>query len=157
MRVFMGIGASKGEAEIMRSRLCLLVAVALIGCGPEGEGNLGPDASYLTSITVVTLQYGQDLLVADSVLRLSFAAVLEDSRCPTDVVCVWEGNAGVELGISAGTGPTFPLRLNTSQEPGSAVWNGVLVTLLEVTPAPTSESTIPTEAYSVTLRLEPRN
>ena len=140
---------------MMKRTLCLLVAGALTGCGSTGEGDVGPGSGYLTDPSVVSIQYGQDLVVPGTVLRMSFSDVLEDSRCPTDVVCVWEGNARVELGIGAGTGPTFPLQLNTSLEPGSAEWDGVLVTLLQLTPAPTSGSTIDPEAYAVTLRLEP--
>jgi hypothetical protein len=32
--------------------------------------------------------------------RITFKQVLEDSRCPTDVTCVWAGDARIELTIS---------------------------------------------------------
>jgi hypothetical protein len=33
-------------------------------------------------------------------LGVTFAAVLEDSRCPADVTCVWEGRASVNLNLT---------------------------------------------------------
>jgi len=98
---------------------------------------------------------GEDRVIPGTVLRMTFASVVEDSRCPSDVVCVWEGNATVEVGIGTGTGPTFPLQLNTSLDPRSVEWNDVLVTLLALTPDPVSDSAITPADYAVTLRLEP--
>ena len=90
-----------------------------------------------------------------SVIRLNFGRVLEDSRCPIDVTCVWAGNAKVEIGIGAGMGPTHPLLLNTDNGPRAVTWSGIRVTLLELTPSPHSENPIRLEDYSVKLRLEP--
>jgi hypothetical protein len=140
---------------MLKKILCLLAAVAFIGCGTNGETDLGPEPSYVTSITVVTIPYGQEVAVEGTVLRMNFGDVLEDSRCAVDVVCVWEGNGKVEVGIRAGMGPTSMLQLNTSLEPRDAEWNDVLVTLVELTPAPTSGDPISLGDYSVTLRLEP--
>jgi hypothetical protein len=33
-------------------------------------------------------------------VRITFKQVREDSRCPTDVTCVWAGDARIELAIS---------------------------------------------------------
>jgi hypothetical protein len=105
----------------------------------------------------VTLQFGDDRVVEGTTLRMTFASVLEDSRCPSDVVCVWEGNAKVEVGIGVGMGPTHALQLNTTVDPRSVEWNGILVTLLEVSPYPASTEPIPATEYAVRLRLESRS
>ena len=76
--------------------------------------------------------------------------VVEDSCCPIDAICIWMGNEMAEVGIAAGTGPAFPLRLNTPMEPRSADWNGARVTLLEL-----SSETIRAEDYTVKLRVAP--
>lgn len=104
--------------------------------------------------TELTLRVGEEKAIGGSVLKLSFGRVLEDSRCPIDAICVWEGNAAVEMGIRAGMGPTIPLRLNTTLEPHAAAWNGVLVTLLEVAPAPKASEPTRPDAYSVKVRVE---
>lgn len=139
----------------MKKTICMVAMVALSGCGSTTGPEVDLEGAFVTTPIEVTLQYGEDRVVAGTVLRMSFAAVLGDSRCPSDVVCVWEGNAEVEIGIGAGMGPTSALQLNTALAPRSVEWNEVLVTLLEVTPYPVSDVPIADAAYSVKLRLEP--
>lgn len=40
-------------------------------------------------------------IITTEELAIEFMEVMEDSRCPTDVVCVWAGRAVVKLGVSA--------------------------------------------------------
>ena len=42
---------------------------------------------------------GQTAEIKRSDTRITFRQVREDSRCPTDVTCVWEGDAKVEVVI----------------------------------------------------------
>jgi hypothetical protein len=129
--------------------------IALAAC----DESTGPEAArqdaVLTSGQEMTLRYGEEKAVGQSVVRLSFGQVNEDSRCPIDAVCVWAGNAQVELGIRAGMGPTYPLRLNTNLEPRSTVWSGIRITLLDVQPAPKASEPTKPEDYSVKVKLEP--
>jgi len=132
-----------------------LLAVAITGCGDPTTPDLDRDSALLPASREIVLEYGDDIRLKGSVIRLSFGEVLEDSRCPVDVTCVWEGNGKVVIGIAAGMGPTHALILNTSLEPRSVVWSGIRVTLLELTPSPHSGTSIPAEDYAVRLRLEP--
>lgn len=52
----------------------------------------------------------------NNVLFITFLAVVEDTRCPTRVQCITEGDAVVRFGYRMGLGPTVPfiLRLNTA-------------------------------------------
>jgi hypothetical protein len=130
-----------------------LVVLAL-GCG----GGTGPDtelaANELAGPTEITLRHGQEAVVAGTALRVAFVRVSEDSRCPIDVICVWQGNAAVEVRLRVGDGAPSSLELNTALEPMASERDGVRVTLLEVQPAPRAAT--PTEAkdYSIRLRLE---
>ncbi len=101
----------------------------------------------------VVLRPGQEIVV-DAVFRVLFSEVLEDSRCPVGVSCVWEGNAAVRIGLTLGTGPTHPFTLHTSQQPRSAEHGGYRVTLVKVEPVPVAGSAIDPGAYRVTLRVE---
>lgn len=139
----------------MMVTLSTLFAVGVAGCGNPTEFDEAPDSALLPAPREIVLRHGQDTRLEGSVLRLSFAEVLEDSRCAVDVTCVWEGNGKVVIGIAAGMGPTHSLILNTSLEPRSVAWSGIRVTLLELTPAPRAGIPIPQEDYSVRLRLEP--
>lgn len=138
----------------MKRLVSATTLVLVLGCGANAVGPVDEQPTFLTSLpTELTLQYGEERRVG-GVLRLSFVEVLEDSRCPVDVTCVWAGNAKVLIGIGMGMGPTHPLELNSTLEPRAVDWNDVRVTLLKVTPEPRSTDTIPLEAYAVRLRLE---
>lgn len=113
-----------------------------------------PESASVTG-TEFVLKYGEEKVLDGTVVRLNFGDVLEDSRCPKDVTCVWAGNATVLVGIAAGSGPTHALELNTTLEPHSRDRLGVRVTLLAVTPEPESDRSIPDEEYRVRLRVEP--
>ena len=95
----------------------------------------------------VELRVGDEVTVPKTVVE-------EDSRCPVDMVCVWEGNAAVELGLTAGSGPTHLHVLNTALEPKAVDFSGVRVTLVGVAPEPREGQPIPEDEYVVTLRLE---
>ena len=131
-----------------------MLFAALAACGDPAGPEVIPDTTVVPASTEMTLKVGEELPVGGSVVRIVFARVLEDSRCPIDVVCVWAGNAVVELGIRAGMGPTFPLQLNSTLEPRAAEWNSIRVTLLEVHPAPRASEPTRPEAYSVKIRVE---
>ena len=101
----------------------------------------------------VVLAIGEEILV-DGIFRLLFFDVSEDSRCAVDVVCVWEGNAEVMVGLTLGTGPTVPFTLNTSLEPGEAEHGSYRVSLLELSPEPRSDAPIDPGNYRARLRIE---
>jgi hypothetical protein len=132
-----------------------LIVIGLAGCGsstgPEVDERL---LDVLSAPQELTLAYGEERSVGGSVLMVSFARVVEDSRCPVDVVCVWAGNALVELGIRMGMGPTFPLQMSTTLEPRFADWNDIRVTLLELLPQPRAGDPPRPEGYTVRVRLE---
>jgi hypothetical protein len=104
----------------------------------------------------VTLRVGDTTFVRN--IEIRFGGVLEDSRCPLDVQCVWAGNGQVQLGVGPprGTqGPTERMLLNTMENARSGDAWGLRVTLVELTPAPKSTQPIPPESYVVRLKVEP--
>ena len=104
----------------------------------------------------VTLKVGETTVVNN--IEIRFGAVLEDSRCPEDVQCVWAGNGQAALGVGPprGTqGPTQRVLLNTMEGAKSGDAWGLRLTLLGLTPAPKSTQPIPAESYVVRLKVEP--
>lgn len=126
----------------------------LMACGDAVGPEVTPDTTVVPASTDMTLRMGEEKSVGGSVVRVVFARVVEDSRCPIDAVCVWAGNAVVELGIRAGMGPTFPIQLNSTLEPQAAEWNGVRMTFLELQPAPRAATPTRPEDYVVKIRVE---
>jgi hypothetical protein len=86
-------------------------------------------------------------------LRLTFLEVSEDSRCPIDAACVWQGNAAVQIAVGLGRGVALPRTLNTS-EALYLDFGGYRVTLLELLPAPRAGVSIPPEDYRAVFRVE---
>jgi hypothetical protein len=124
-----------------------VVAACAAGPGDGGE----PDVHRLPLDSLV-LAPGQEVRV--DLLRMSFQRAGEDSRCPIDVVCVWQGNAAVELALGIGTGPSYPFVLNTANGAPAVEHGGYRVTLLDLAPAPRAGVEIPPDEYRATVRVE---
>lgn len=97
------------------------------------------------------LQHGQRALVGGETL-VRFIGIAEDSRCPSDVECVWEGNAraDLEMRVSGYDPVRFSLNTHTGFT-NDTVINGVRIQLLDVMPYPKSTVSIDPKAYSVRL------
>lgn len=115
----------------------------------------GVDVTPLDAPVELELRGGEERRIGASAMRVEFRVVLEDSRCPQDVVCVWAGNAAIEIGLVAGDGAKHTVVLNTGIEPRATEWNALRVTLLSVNPVPREGQAIPARDYVVLLRFEP--
>ncbi len=80
--------------------------------------------------------------------EIIFSEVLEDSRCPADVTCVWEGRASIKLDVK--NKETQSLILTTIGQT-SVFFDSYKINLVEIVPYPVSTKTLPHEEYSVTL------
>lgn len=99
------------------------------------------------------LRVGQSAEVTGTPLHIRFEAVPEDSRCPADAVCVWQGNARVSLHTAIEGEDAEPLLLNTGIDPRTARADGYRISLETVQPAIYSDRTVAQEDYVITLRV----
>lgn len=100
-----------------------------------------------------TLSPGQTATVNGTNVRLTFDRVSEDSRCPTDVNCVWEGDAVVVLKVKA-EAEEATREVHTQggdSRSRKAPVGDYVVTLVRLEPAPRSTTTIEASAYRATL------
>lgn len=84
----------------------------------------------------LTLAYGEAAENAPTRTVIRFDSVLEDSRCPTHVVCVWEGNARIALDLQE---PGGEHRFSLNTHAGYArdtVLAGRTIRLINVLPYP---------------------
>ena len=116
----------------------ILTIIMLLGIG-------GIAAAQTTD--TITLKPGQQKTTARAHLKIKFLNVVEDSRCPTDVNCIWAGNAKIKIRVTGlGSGPkTF--ELNTSMGPKGDQFDGWAINLESLTPAPKSGKTIRPKDY----------
>ena len=97
------------------------------------------------------LAVGQEGRIQGTLVSVRFNSVGEDSRCPSDVQCVWAGNAVVRLSFSSGEGPSTEASLNTTLDPKTFAFGGYTFRLAALKPAPKSGSGIPVSEYVATL------
>jgi hypothetical protein len=104
--------------------------IAGLGCAP-----------VQTAVTVVpgtsfALAPGQTAAVNGTGARITFNQVREDSRCPVDVTCVWEGDAKIEIAISQ-DGSADEKRVLSIKPPANEAQSGRLrVRFVGLSPVP---------------------
>jgi hypothetical protein len=85
-------------------------------------------------------------------LTLGFERVAEDSRCPIDALCVWEGDATVVVSLRARSGEPVSFELHTGGgRPREAGFGDYTVRLVALLPALRSDRAIPPADYRATL------
>jgi hypothetical protein len=131
-----------------------MASLAVAGCGgPSTSITAAPNVVHSTSPAEVVLAIGDEARV-DALLRVGFMSVPSDSRCPTSVVCVWAGDGAAEISYGLGDGPSFPDTLHTTLDPKSVDFGAYRLTLLALTPYPSTTRPIPARDYRARLRVE---
>lgn len=78
---------------------------------------------------------------------------VEDSRCPSNGICVWEGNATANFVLNSATESTsFTLNTNRKFQRDTII-NGLNIELLDVTPYPLLDTTINPDTYLAELKI----
>lgn len=103
------------------------------------DGSVGLDEKF-------TVMPGEGVIVDDA-LKLEFIEVTEDSRCPSDVQCFWEGTIGVALELSA-NGVTETVKFRAKD--GPFAFEGYAIDVLDATPYPETNIKIDPSKYKVT-------
>ncbi|HEX6981579.1 MAG TPA: hypothetical protein VF181_02355 [Balneolaceae bacterium] len=89
----------------------------------------------------------QQVTFPDEGFSIQFNDLLEDSRCPKGVTCVWAGNAKVAIQFNKQI-----VSLNTFTDyPKQATVSGYTIQLVSVSPYPIYEQKIQEKEYIVTL------
>jgi len=76
---------------------------------------------------------------------------INDSRCPSDVVCIWAGKADVKIKVEHPVAGT--ITLSTYDNPADTV-GSYSFKIIDVLPYPISTKTVKLEDYDVVLKIE---
>ena len=107
--------------------------------------------NYACLSDTVSLPYNDTLFNEACNYWISFDSLINDSRCPVDVYCVWEGNAKVKLSFSENNNLTeFSLNTHIGFNKDTLI-NGYLIELLDVSPYPAINIKYSLESYTVRL------
>lgn len=115
--------------------------LALAACGRDG--------SAATLNAPVQLAPGQSAVFDAENLEVKFVGIDSDSRCPSDVACVWAGEVIVRLSVRKDRRPK-ELAIKAAQ---SVPVEGFMLTVLDVLPSRASSQPIAPGDYRVTLKV----
>jgi hypothetical protein len=133
-----------------RYRLLSLVVLGLVVAAAFG---------VIRASTPMTAQTPSDASAAETVLapggdvqlpdgaRLTFAEVLEDSRCPTDVTCIWQGQAVLAFNLQTVKGSSSDFEIVYQGRPATESVEGYTITVTSVQPHPRSSPSIDPSDY----------
>lgn len=94
---------------------------------------------------ILYFKEGESIFLKDQEMSFFFKKMLEDSRCPKGVNCVWEGVATAEVELMGSYTRPVKVKLSTVDSPqkgynNKAIFNGYQYTLVQADPHPTSSS-----------------
>lgn len=79
------------------------------------------------------LKINEKILISEIGVTVTFLGVVEDSRCPVNVYCVWAGRVTVEVSIMKRNEAAFKINL-TLPDRDKKEFDGYAITLLRVDP-----------------------
>ena len=85
-------------------------------------------------------------------LKVAFVELVEDSRCPVDVDCIWAGNAKIKVRVTR-NGRSKVLELNTIHHGSQPEFAGYSFKLMGLTPKPASNIRINRNGYRASIEL----
>jgi hypothetical protein len=121
-------------------KVLFLILTLLIGCTLTPAQ--GPEE--------LTVKNGGQAVTKNGRLTVKFLELIEDSRCPEDVNCIWAGVGRIKIQLSK-NGKSSEFELNTNQRDKPAVFQGYSVTLIDLEPRQSRTSKYSPSAYSATL------
>ena len=129
--------------------LCCAFALAFLSACSDDPGQPPPNGS-----TDLSLPLGGSAMVPGTSIEVTFAEVLEDSRCPIDVTCFRAGNGQVLITAREGEA-NGRLVLNTAEGPRTAEFGERRFELVALAPEPDTRRSTPPD-YRVSLRVTGR-
>ncbi len=104
------------------------------------------------SVQRASIKINNQKRFSQSKLTVKFVSLVEDSRCPQGVDCIWAGNAKIKVEISNGRSrETF--EINTNVGARGAQFGGYAINLTELTPYPRANARLNRYAYKATFEI----
>jgi hypothetical protein len=128
-------------------------AALLIACNGNDD-----DIKTVPIGAAFTLKVNQTAEIETNGMKITLLEITDDSRCPNNVECFWEGRVLAEFRVTLEDEEVIrTLTDNPSGDPGlSSEFEafGHLVKLVEVTPYPETTAAIPQKDYRVNIEVE---
>jgi hypothetical protein len=125
-------------------KITMVIFSFLVAVGCNKQSNVPTEQLPARLNEPFQLKVGQSATMSDN-FTLTFQSVVDDSRCPKGVECIWAGNASVVIKFSDGTDT-----LNTMNMKG-IVHGAYMMHMESLTPYPEYPNVISKGDYVVTL------
>ena len=129
------------------------LSLALAACDSGMDPSGTPAVEAVLSVPF-TLPAGRTAVLTAERLSLTFLGVLDDSRCPVDVVCSQAGNATMSILAAQQGRAATTLTLTLNDDPQAVVYEGFGIHAQQLMPDPLSDRTIPPGNYRVTILVD---
>ncbi|MDP2453734.1 MULTISPECIES: hypothetical protein [unclassified Kaistella] len=136
---------------IYRLLISAMTIFSLANCQNQNTANSANSNENTTGETtptspqkeIIYLKEGQNLYLKEYKMNVTFKKMIEDSRCPKDVQCVWAGNATAEVEFMGVSTRPMVLQFSTMNDANRGYFtkqnfNGYTISLVEVSPETTS-------------------
>jgi hypothetical protein len=136
------------------------IVMTVAGCNGKQAPSPSADAEMLQASAgklddTVKVQLGKSALARDRSVAISYLRLLSESRCPANAICVWQGDAAVQLRAATSV-QSVDTAIHTALEPKTLQIGGNTISLLEVQPYPgTGEPKEPPYIVVRVLRTDP--
>lgn len=97
------------------------------------------------------LKINQEAMIEGEGLAVAFESVLEDSRCPEGVDCIWSGNAKIRLRSNKQKQAPAIIELNTDVGAKSSSYSNYEIRLVALKPRPKADKAVQPNEYKATL------
>ena len=101
----------------------------------------------------IKLRVAQEKTAPGTTIKIKFLSVIEDSRCPEGVNCIWAGVAKIKIQLRKAGKPAQQFELNTNQLDKFITFEGHTIKLTALTPYPKSGAATNAAAYAATLTI----
>jgi len=135
----------------MKKLSCILVIV-LIGI-TACKNESGTIMNNFVLGDTVSIKFNETIKNDENGLSLRMDSVLNDSRCPIDVECIWAGNAKVRFAFKSNI-DEIKFSLNTTLMPRDTTINGYKIRLLDLLPHPVSTHRISFNEYYANIKIQ---
>jgi hypothetical protein len=114
----------------------ILIAFLFVGFGAISDAEA-------RSSSEVTVGVGQTKTFSPTKIRIKLVEVIEDSRCPEGVECIWAGNAKLKVVLSKNGKRVRTVEINTNGGNESVVYEGYKIAVTRLTPKPVANEPAP--------------
>ncbi len=127
-----GDGQLARAEELMKTLFSAIILLLVLGISASTKAQTDEETKVREG-EIVTVKINRQKTATKDRIKIQFVSVIEDSRCPADVNCIWAGNAKIKIKISDGRASQF-FELNTNTGVHGATFGGYVINLINLTP-----------------------